>query len=296
MQGFLYQDRLKPIAELDGTNAVVSTFIYGSRVNVPDYMVKGGVTYRIISDHLGSPRLVVDTVTGNVAQRLDYDEFGRVTQDTNPGFQPFGFAGGLYDQHTGLLRFGARDYDAETGRFTSKDATGLKEGFNVYTYAFNDPVDLVDSTGRNAAVATAQFINVAIQISAGALTGAGSAAIAARLIAAGLTSGAILAAASLESSATLHADEVGDDEGPNEGGAPPQEADDGGICSDPPTAPPLPETRLPPPGSYWNPTIPRAPKVPDFGEDLPTLTPLAPPPDVPIDMPTIPGPPKLPTF
>ena len=32
-----------------------------------------------------------------VVQRVDYDEFGRVTSDTNPAFQPFGFAGGLYD-------------------------------------------------------------------------------------------------------------------------------------------------------------------------------------------------------
>lgn len=33
-----------------------------------------------------------------VAQRMEYDEFGLITQDTNPGFQPFGFAGGLYDK------------------------------------------------------------------------------------------------------------------------------------------------------------------------------------------------------
>ncbi len=76
----------------------------------------GGVTYRILTDHLGSPRLVVDTATGTVTQRLDYDEYGKVLADSNPGFQPFGFAGGIYDQQTGLIRFGARDYDAETGR------------------------------------------------------------------------------------------------------------------------------------------------------------------------------------
>ena len=41
---------------------------------------------------------------------MDYDAFGRVLADTAPGFQPFGFAGGLYDHDTGLVRFGARDY------------------------------------------------------------------------------------------------------------------------------------------------------------------------------------------
>ena len=41
--------------------------------------------------------------------------------DTNPGFQPFGFGGGLYDQDTKLLRFGARDYNPVNGRWTAKD-------------------------------------------------------------------------------------------------------------------------------------------------------------------------------
>ena len=115
VQGFLYQNSLNPIAELDGAGNVVSRFVYASRANVPDYLIKGGTTYRIIADHLGSPRLVIDAATGAVAQRMDYDEFGRVLLDTSPGFQPFGFAGGIYDRETGLVRFGARDYDAEIG-------------------------------------------------------------------------------------------------------------------------------------------------------------------------------------
>lgn len=57
VQGFLYSDQLRIVAELDGSGAVVSRFVYGSKVNVPDYMVKNGETYRIVSDHIGSPRL-----------------------------------------------------------------------------------------------------------------------------------------------------------------------------------------------------------------------------------------------
>jgi RHS repeat-associated protein len=146
---FLYLNQLKPLAELDGSDAVVSQFVYGMRAVVPDYMVKGGVSYRIISDHLGSPRLVVNTTDGTVVQRMDYDEFGNVMMDTNPGFQPFGFAGGLYDPDTKLVRFGARDYDAETGRWTARDPILFAGNqTNLHIYVENDPLNKTDPTGK----------------------------------------------------------------------------------------------------------------------------------------------------
>ncbi|MGH7166277.1 MAG: RHS repeat-associated core domain-containing protein, partial [Nitrospiraceae bacterium] len=81
-------------------------------------------------------------------QRMDYDEFGNVLLDTNPGFQPFGFAGGLYDQHTGLVRFGARDYDPLTGRWTVKDLIGFQSSeSNFYVYVTGDPVNYADLWG-----------------------------------------------------------------------------------------------------------------------------------------------------
>jgi len=149
VQGFLYQDQLNPIAELDGSGNIRSRFVYGSKSNVPDYMIKNNVTYRIISNHLGSPILVVNTTDGSITQQMDYDEFGNVTNDTNPGFQPFGFAGGLYDQHTQLTRFGARDYDAQTGRWTNKDPIRFEGGdTNLYGYVVNDPVNYYDLNGN----------------------------------------------------------------------------------------------------------------------------------------------------
>lgn len=116
-KGFLWSDALRVAAELDASGAVVSRFVYGTRPNVPESMGKGGNTYQILTDHLGSARLVVDVASGAVAQRIDYDVWGVPTFVTGPAdFQPFGFAGGLYDADTGLVRFGARDYDARTGR------------------------------------------------------------------------------------------------------------------------------------------------------------------------------------
>ena len=164
VKAWLYQDQLNPIAELDGNGTVVSRFVYGSKANVPDYMIKGGVTYRIISDHLGSPRYVIDTSTGLVAQQMEYDEWGNVIVDSPPNFQPFAFAGGLYDTDTELVHFGARDYDPEIGRWTNKDpirfdgdGTNLY-GYvdsvgkpsletNLYSYAFQDPINFIDFNG-----------------------------------------------------------------------------------------------------------------------------------------------------
>lgn len=148
VQGFLYQDQLRPVAELNGAGQVVSRFVYAEKVNVPSMMIRGGETYRIISDQVGSPRLVINTNTGAIAQRIDYDVWGNVVADTNPGFQPFGFAGGIYDQHTNLVRFGVRDYDSEVGRWTAKDPIRyLASDPNFYGYVFNDPLSLIDPSG-----------------------------------------------------------------------------------------------------------------------------------------------------
>lgn len=162
IQAFLYQDELRPVAELDGSGVVVSRFVYAGSGNVPAYFVKSGLTYRIITDHLGSVRLVIDTMSGTIAQRVDYDEFGGVLQDTNPGFQPFGFAGGLYDRDTKLVRFGKRDYDPESGRWTTKDPIGFNGGdTNLFAYVGSNPSNFTDPNGEflvPVAVGIAAFI------------------------------------------------------------------------------------------------------------------------------------------
>jgi RHS repeat-associated protein len=148
VQRFLYGDGGRPVAEVDADGTVTTRYVYGARDNVPAYMERGGVTYRLLTDQLGSVRLVVDAVSGAVAQRIDYDEFGRVVADSNAGFQPFGYAGGIYDRDTRLVRFGARDYDAETGRWTAEDPIGIQRGDeNLYAYVHNAPLNGIDPTG-----------------------------------------------------------------------------------------------------------------------------------------------------
>jgi RHS repeat-associated protein len=156
VKGWLYADQLRPIAELDGSGNVISRFVYGTKLNVPEYMIRDGVTHRIFSDHLGSPRVVVNTSTGQIVQRMDFHAFGEIIQDSNPGWQPFGFAAGLYDSDTELTRFGVRHYAANVGRWTAADPLGFHaEDTNIYSYVSNAPTNFVDPTGQFAWVAAA---------------------------------------------------------------------------------------------------------------------------------------------
>ncbi len=147
-QGWLYGDQLNPVAETDGAGNIVSRFVYGARSNVPDFMIRGGITYRIISDHLGSVRYVLDPSTGNIMESRDYDEFGNVASASNSAFEPFAFAGGIVDLDTDLTRCATRDLDRFTGRFTTRDPAlfGGRSG-NLYTYVFSDPINWIDPTG-----------------------------------------------------------------------------------------------------------------------------------------------------
>ncbi len=137
---WLYSGQLHPVAEVDSAGNILATY-YGS------YLKKGDTSYSIIRDYLGSVRFIINSATGEIVQRMDYDEYGNVLLDSNPGFQPFGYAGGLYDSRTKLVRFGARDYCLEIGRWTTKDPPGFISGLNLYCYCLNDPINLFDESG-----------------------------------------------------------------------------------------------------------------------------------------------------
>ena len=147
-RGWLYRSPYQVVAELDAAGTVASRFVYFSRANVPDLMTQGGETYRLVTDLQGSVRMVVNIETGEVAQQLDYGPWGDIRVDTNPGFQPFGFAGGIHDADTGYVHFGMRDYDPATGRFLQTDPALFGSGYaQLHAYAGFDPVNRIDRTG-----------------------------------------------------------------------------------------------------------------------------------------------------
>jgi RHS repeat-associated protein len=115
---------------------------------MPVAMEKNDVSYYLTYDQVGSLRVVADS-SGYVVKRIDYDSFGNIIDDTNPSFEvPLGFAGGLHDRDTGLVRFGFRDYDPDLGRWTAKDPILFAGGdIDLYGYVLNNPISSVDRYG-----------------------------------------------------------------------------------------------------------------------------------------------------
>ena len=57
-EGFPYRTHTPILAELDASGNIALRFVYATHKHVPDYMIRGGATYQLISDERGSGRLV----------------------------------------------------------------------------------------------------------------------------------------------------------------------------------------------------------------------------------------------
>ncbi len=136
-------------ATVDDAGAL-TTYFYDERGHL-HALERGGQRYRVGADQVGTPRVVIDA-DGTVVKRVDRDTWGRMLADSAPAFSlPIGFAGGIEDPDTGLVRFGMRDYDPQTGRFTARDPL-FHQGSpgNLFAYADSSPASRVDPSGMIA--------------------------------------------------------------------------------------------------------------------------------------------------
>lgn len=147
---YLWEGQTRLLAIYSGSGNLLMRFDYADG-RMPYAMTSGGNTYYLTYDQVGSLRVITDR-SGTILKRIDYDSFGNIIADTNPQLNVmFGFAGGLHDPDTGLVRFGYRDYNPDTGRWTAKDPILFAGGdTDLYGYVTNDPVNYTDPSGLEA--------------------------------------------------------------------------------------------------------------------------------------------------
>jgi RHS repeat-associated protein len=109
-----------------------------------------------VTDHLGSPRLVLDG-QGRALGRAAYGPYGEPLAGGTPDpVTAFRFSGARRQEGSGLLVMGWRHYDPALGRFLEPDPVVASphdpEAFNRYTYARDNPVNITDPDGRSPVV------------------------------------------------------------------------------------------------------------------------------------------------
>ena len=131
-----------------------STTPSGSPLSVRDES-SGAMTYPV-TDGTGSVTGALDA-HGALVGVTQYGAFGDPHPVSGGTGEEYSFTGHAYDAGTGLVYARSRYYDPSSGQFLSEDPLG---GANSYTYAANQPLDLVDPTGA-AAVEYAGLVRTA---------------------------------------------------------------------------------------------------------------------------------------
>ncbi len=92
------------------------------------------------------PLAVKTTREGKLLQRL-LDPYGRRSLVSGADLADFGFTGHYVHKPSGLHLALYRAYDANLGRWLSRDPIGIRGGLNLYRYVRNDPVNWIDPLG-----------------------------------------------------------------------------------------------------------------------------------------------------
>lgn len=149
-----YYDRMRIIEERNASDAVVSTYVYGTKLDETLSMRRLGVNFFYHQNSLGSVVAITNS-TGQVAERYEYDALGSVTF-YNPTYvlltsSAIGnrilFTGREYDSETRTYYYRARNYNPQLGRFMQRDPLEYKDGVNVYEYCLSNAINKIDPLG-----------------------------------------------------------------------------------------------------------------------------------------------------
>jgi RHS repeat-associated protein len=110
--------------------------------------MQDGALYPIITDHLGTPREMLDS-SGKLVWAAYFTAWGRIERKGNWEYAhdcPIRFQGQWFDHESGLHYNRYRYYDPTNARYISPDPIGLAGGTNLYAYVQN-PVSWIDPFG-----------------------------------------------------------------------------------------------------------------------------------------------------
>ncbi|MBP2605693.1 RHS repeat-associated core domain-containing protein [Acinetobacter calcoaceticus] len=147
MTQYIYDEQSHLIGEYDKTGALVEYVWMGDKPVAAIYG-SGAATkiYYIVTDHLNTPRRLVDGVSHAVVWSWDSTAFG-VGNPTGSITFNLRFPGQYYDVGTNQFYNHNRFYNPELGRYMEPDPIGLEGGLNPYAYAGSNPVMNVDPSG-----------------------------------------------------------------------------------------------------------------------------------------------------
>jgi RHS repeat-associated protein len=142
---YLY-DNEDILLEMDETDNILARYTHGPGIDEPISMERAGSSYYYVADGLGSIVKLVDA-GGTVVNNYVYDSFGNMVEKTEVVLNPYTYTAREYDPESGLYYYRARLYDSTIGRFLSEDPIGRNWGLNLFVYARNNPLILIDSSG-----------------------------------------------------------------------------------------------------------------------------------------------------
>jgi RHS repeat-associated protein len=140
-------------ATFDGTGNLETRYITAPGSDqVVAQIGTDGATAWLLTDHLGSTRLVVNS-EGSILDQLSYGSFGSVTE-SEPNFaELIEYTGWQYDVVTGLDYTPARWYDPVTSTWINEDPSGFAAGdTNLDRYVGNSPTNETDPSGLQGTV------------------------------------------------------------------------------------------------------------------------------------------------
>ncbi|MBI2568444.1 MAG: hypothetical protein HYV63_15595, partial [Candidatus Schekmanbacteria bacterium] len=166
------------VAELDAADNPTARYLRADDELLA--VIREGATRYIHADGIGSIRALTDEA-GAVTDRYAYSAFGEPLAHDGADPQPYRFAGEPYDTSSGFAYHRARWMDPSAGRFASMDPWGGSPfdpaSLHRYTYAANDPVLVVDPTGRMTVTEALVVVGARIAAMTGALAPVGAAAL-----------------------------------------------------------------------------------------------------------------------